>query len=70
MDIRVATELLSDTRKGQMILADRTYDADWLRTLISAQGGWANISTRDQPKVANLLLAMALQTAQSRRALF
>lgn len=42
-DIKAAAELLSDIRKGQMVLADRAYDADWLRTMVSAQGGWANI---------------------------
>jgi transposase len=42
-DIQAAAELLSDIRHGQMVLADRAYDADWLRYLIAEKGGWANI---------------------------
>lgn len=42
-DIQAAAELLKDTRKDQMLLADRAYDADWLRGLVFEQGGWANI---------------------------
>lgn len=42
-DIKAAAELLSDIRKGQMVLADRAYDADWLRNMVSEAGGWANI---------------------------
>ena len=26
-----------------MVLGDKAYDADWLRAMVSAQGGWANI---------------------------
>lgn len=26
-----------------MVLGDKAYDADWLRALVSAKGGWANI---------------------------
>ena len=26
-----------------MLLADKAYDADWLRELVSGKGGWANI---------------------------
>ena len=49
-DIRAAAELLSDIRKGQMVLADRAYDADWLRNLIFEQGGWANIPPKSNRK--------------------
>ena len=51
-DIQAAAELLSDIGTGQMVLADKAYDADWLRTQVAEQGGWANIppkSNRRQP---------------------
>ena len=49
-DIKAATELLSDIRKGQMVLADRAYDADWLHNMVSEQGGWANIPPKTNRK--------------------
>jgi transposase len=49
-DIKAAAELLSDIRKGQMVLADRAYDADWLRNMVSEQGGWANIPPKTNRK--------------------
>jgi transposase len=30
-------------RPNTIVLADRGYDADWIRTLINEQGAWANI---------------------------
>jgi transposase len=45
-DARAAAELLADLRQGQMVLADRAYDADWLRALAADKGGWANIPPR------------------------
>jgi transposase len=38
-DIQAAAELLSDLRHGQMVLADRAYDADWVRAMVSEKGG-------------------------------
>jgi transposase len=29
-----------------MLLADRGYDADWIRTLVAEKGAWANIPPR------------------------
>jgi transposase len=29
-----------------MLLADRGYDADWIRTLATEKGAWANIPPR------------------------
>ncbi len=49
-DIKAAAELLSNIRKGQMVLADRAYDADWLRTMVTEQGGWANIPPKTNRK--------------------
>jgi transposase len=42
-DNRLAFKLLSRLRSGSMLLADRGYDADWIRTLVCQRGAWANI---------------------------
>jgi len=34
-EIQATAELLVGIGEGQMVLADRTYYADWLRTMIS-----------------------------------
>ena len=49
-DIQAAAELLVGIGEGQMVLADRAYDADWLRTMISQQGSWANIPLKSNRK--------------------
>jgi transposase len=51
-DNRLAGKLLSRLRAGSMLLADRGYDADWIRELAAAKGAWANIppkSNRNDP---------------------
>jgi len=45
-DNRLAFKLLSRLKSGTMLLADRGYDADWIRTLVSRRGAWANIPPR------------------------
>jgi transposase len=35
-----------------MLLADRGYDANWIRALVSEQGAWANIPPRRTEKDA------------------
>jgi transposase len=45
-DNRLAGKLLSRLKSGAMRLADRGYDADWIRALVSGHGGWANIPPR------------------------
>jgi transposase len=40
---RLCLELLAGLLLKTMVLADRGYDADWIRPLISEQGAWANI---------------------------
>src|ERR1019366_889408 len=40
-DNRLAGKLLSRLKSGTMLLADRGYDADWIRALV-----WANIPPR------------------------
>jgi transposase len=45
-DNRLASQLLSRPKSGTMLLADRGYDADWIRALAAKRGGWANIPPR------------------------
>src|SRR5262245_15920200 len=45
-DNRLAGRLLSRLKSGTMLLADRGYDADWIRELASKRGVWANIPPR------------------------
>jgi transposase len=40
---RLAAKLLSRLKSGSMLVADRGYDADWIRTLVRQHGSWANI---------------------------
>jgi transposase len=42
-DNRLAGKLLSRLKSGTMLLADRGYDADWIRALAVERGAWANI---------------------------
>jgi transposase len=51
-DNRLAGRLLSKLKPGSMLLADRGYDADWIRELATKNGAWANIppkSNRTDP---------------------
>src|SRR5229473_3420740 len=51
-DVRLAGKLLSRLKSGSMLLADRGYDADWIRELAMKKGAWANIppkSNRGDP---------------------
>lgn len=45
-DNRLAGKLLSRLKSGTMLLADRGYDADWIRDLAAKRGVWANIPPR------------------------
>jgi transposase len=45
-DNRLAGELLSRLKSGAMLLADRGYDADWIRVYAAARGAWPNIPPR------------------------
>ena len=42
-DNRLAGKLMSCLKSGSMLLADRGYDADWIRRLATRRGAWANI---------------------------
>jgi transposase len=45
-DNRLADKLLSRLKSGSMLLADRGYDADWIRALTAKKGALANIPPR------------------------
>jgi len=45
-DNRLADELLSRLKSGSMLLADRGYDADWIRALAARKGALASIPPR------------------------
>src|SRR5437879_3289142 len=42
-DNRLCSTLLSGLTPRTLVLADRGYDADWIRALVNEQGAWANI---------------------------
>ena len=42
-DNRLAGKLLSRLKSKTILLADRGYDADWIRALAAKKGAWANI---------------------------
>jgi transposase len=42
-DNRLASKLLSRLKPKTMLLADRGYDANWIRELALRRGAWANI---------------------------
>src|SRR5258707_12924579 len=51
-DNRLAGKLLSSLKSSSMLLADRGYDADWIREFAIKKGAWANIppkSNRNDP---------------------
>jgi transposase len=50
LDNRLVTELLSDLKSGAMLLADRGYDADWIRAFAGEHGAWANIPPKRNRK--------------------
>jgi transposase len=41
-DNQIVTELLSDLKSGAMLLADRWYDADWIRAFAQCRRVAAN----------------------------
>jgi transposase len=51
-DNRLAAKLLSRLKSGSMLLADRGYDADWIRTFVRQHGAWANIPPKSNRKDA------------------
>jgi transposase len=49
-DNRLCSALLSALLPQTMVLADRGYDADWIRELVRQQGAWANIPPKRNRK--------------------
>src|SRR6266852_6171303 len=49
-DNRLCSVLLSSLLPQTMLLADRGYDADWIRELARQQGAWANIPPKRNRK--------------------
>jgi len=49
-DNRLASVLLSGLKPRAMLLADRGYDADWIRAFANERGAWANIPPKRNRK--------------------
>jgi transposase len=49
-DNRLCAALLSGLRPQALLLADRGYDADWIRAFVAQQGAWANIPPKRNRK--------------------
>ncbi|MGB0696765.1 MAG: IS5 family transposase, partial [Rhodospirillaceae bacterium] len=49
-DAVAAADLLDDLQAGQMLLADKAYDADWIRSMVNECGAWANIPPKSNRK--------------------
>jgi transposase len=49
-DNRLCAVLLTGLQPQTMLLADRGYDADWIRALVTKQGAWANIPPKRNRK--------------------
>ena len=68
-DSRLAMKLLSRLRSGSMLLADRAYDADWIRAFVNEQGAWTNVPPRSKSERADLLQPTPLSRPKPRRAI-
>ncbi|MGZ3305878.1 MAG: IS5 family transposase [Asticcacaulis sp.] len=49
-DLTAANELLAEIKGGETLLADKAYDADWLRSAMAERGSWANIPPKSNRK--------------------
>jgi hypothetical protein len=67
-DNRLAGKLLSRLKSGTMLLADRGYDADWIRALAAERGRLGQHSTEMQSHRADLLQPVPLSCPQLGRA--
>ena len=67
-DNRLALKLLSCLRSGSMLLADRGYDADWIRAFVNEQA-LGQHSAQMQSKGADLLQPTSLSRSKPRRAI-
>ena len=66
-DNRLAAKLLSRLKAGSMLLADRGYDADWIRDLVRQHGAWANIPPKRNLDRGIVLQSVSLQSPKSGR---
>ena len=66
-DVRLAGKLLSRLKSGSMLLADRGYDADWIREIAMKKGAWANIPPKATAAIrsASAPISTALATGSS-----
>jgi len=66
-DNRLCSILLSGLHPRTMLLADRGYDADWIRALASEQSAWANIPPKRNRKSrsASALISTARATSSN-----
>ena len=67
-DNRLAGKLLSRLKSGTMLLADRGYDADWIRALVRQHGAWANIPPKRNRTERAMLQSISLPCSQFGRA--
>ena len=67
-DNRLAGRLLSRLKSGTMLLADRGYDADWIRALVRQHGAWANIPPKRNRTRDAMLQSVSLPGSQLGRA--
>jgi len=68
-DNRLAVKLLSRLKSGAMLLADRGYDADWIREIAAAKGAWANIPPRSNRNDPICFSPVSLSSQEPGRAL-
>ncbi len=64
-DNRLAGKLMSSLQPGSMLLADRGYDADWIRELAVKRGAWANIPPKSN-RTSPICLSPYLYRARNR----
>jgi transposase len=67
-DVRLAGKLLSRLKSGSMLLADRGYDADWIREPCHEEGRVGQQSAEKQPQRSDLLQPLSLSCSQPGRA--
>jgi hypothetical protein len=68
MTFVLAGKLLSRLKSGSMLLADRGYDADWIRELATKKDAWAQHPTEKQSQRSDLLQPLSLSSPESGRA--
>jgi IS5 family transposase len=67
-DNRLAGKLLSRLKSGTMLLADRGYDADWIRALAGREGRLDQHTAKMHSQPANLLQPVPLPCPKFGRA--